>query len=103
MQLSGADRRALRALGNAVKPTVFVGKEGVTDAVLRAIDDGHRTEELLKVRVLDTCPLHRKDVASRIAAQSASSMVQLLGRTILLFRAHPEEPKIVLPSARPAR
>jgi len=99
MELTGADRRALRALGNGVKPTVFVGKEGVSEAVHEAIDEAHGSAELLKLRVLDTCPLHRKDVAEVLGASGRSTVIQLLGRTILLYRRHPEEPKITLPSA----
>jgi len=97
--LTGADRRALRALGNRLKPTVFVGKDGVSDEVLGAIDSAHHAAELVKLKVLDTCPLHRKEVGEELAARSASEVVQVLGRTVLLYRRHPEKPRISLPSA----
>jgi RNA-binding protein len=97
--LTGADRRVLRALGNALKPTVFVGKDGVSEEVLGAIDSAHRTAELVKLKVLDTCPLHRKEVGEELAGRSGSDVVQVLGRTVLLYRRDPEKPKISLPSA----
>ncbi len=99
IQLTGADRRALRALGNALKPTVFVGKDGVSDEVLGALESAHRSAELIKLKVLDTCPIHRKEVGVDLADRSGSEVVQVLGRTILLYRRHPEEPRISLPSA----
>lgn len=98
MELTGADRRSLRGLGNRLEATVFVGKDGVSDAVLAAIDEAHHGAELVKVRVLDTCPLHRKEVAALLEERSGSHLVQLLGRTVLLYRRDPETPKIPLPS-----
>lgn len=99
MEITGADRRALRAMGSGIKATVFVGKDGVSDAVLSAIDEAHAARELLKVRILDNCPADRKAVAADLAARSGSAMVQLLGRTVLLYRRDPETPRISLPSA----
>lgn len=99
MELTGADKRVLKGLGNGLDPTIMVGKDGVSPAVLTAIREAHEHRELLKIRVLDNCPLHRKEVASLLENESGSALVQLLGRTILLFRRHPTEPKISLPSS----
>ncbi len=99
MQLTGADKRALRALGNPLKPVVFVGKEGVTPSVLTAITEAHAGAELIKLRVLDNCATPRKQVALELDAASESSLVQILGRTILLYRRHPEKPVLSIPSA----
>jgi RNA-binding protein len=100
MHLKGVDRRALRALGHGLKPSVTVGKEGVSPAVIEAILRAHEASELIKLRVLDTCPQDRREVASELQERSGSEVVQLLGRTILLYRRDPEEPRIELPSQR---
>jgi RNA-binding protein len=99
MELTGADRRRLRALGNALSATVFVGKEGVTESVIQALDEAHHNAELVKLRVLDTCPVHRKEVAAQLETDSRSQVVQVLGRTVLLFRRDPDKPEISLPSS----
>jgi len=99
MQLTGADKRVLRALGNGLKPVVYVGKEAVTPAILEAIDAAHHTAELIKLKVLDTCSVPRKEVAVELQEKSASYVVQVLGRTVLLYRRDPEKPRILLPSA----
>lgn len=98
MELTGKDRRALRALGNRLKPMVHVGKEGVTEAVIAELDKAQEAHELVKLRVLDTCPDDRRSIAGELDARSESTVVQVLGRTILLYRRHPEEPRISLPS-----
>jgi RNA-binding protein len=54
--------------------------------------------ELVKVRLLDSVDGDRKDVAAELAERSSSELVQVLGRTVLLFRRNEEEPKITLPA-----
>lgn len=98
MELKGSDRRALRALGHALKPVVTVGKDAVSEGLLSAIAAEHDHSELIKLKVLDTCPVDRREVAATLAERSGSEVAQVLGRTILLYRRHPETPKISLPS-----
>ncbi len=97
--LTGADKRALRALGNGLKATIYIGKQGVSEDILQAIVDAHEHAELIKLKVLDTCPLDRHEAAAALEERSGSQLVQVLGRTILLFRRHPKKPVISLPSS----
>jgi putative YhbY family RNA-binding protein len=99
MTLTGADKRALRALGNGLKATIYIGKQGVSEDILQAIADAHEHAELIKLKVLDTCPLDRHEAAAALEERSGSLLVQVLGRTILLFRRHPKKPLISLPSS----
>ena len=98
MELKGVDRRYLRGLGHSLPAVVLVGKEGLSEAVLASVGDAHRGAELIKLRVLDTCPQGRKDIARQLDESSDSAVVQVLGRTLLLYRRDPDEPKISLPS-----
>lgn len=96
-QLSGRQRRFLRAMGNGLESTVYIGRDGVTPAVLGALEEALSSNELVKVRVERTCPLGRKEVGPRLAADAAAYLVQILGQTVLLYRPDPEEPGIQLP------
>ena len=102
MQLTGRQKRFLRSKGHHLDPAVMVGKDGVSDAVVEAVDAALAAEELIKVRVLDTCGEDRKEVAADLAERTASSLAQVLGRTLLLYRRDPEEPRLVLPGHDPA-
>ena len=57
------------------------------------------THELVKVRIGTECPDERHDVAERLPPAVRAELAQVLGRTILLYRRHPKEPKIQLPRA----
>ena len=95
--LNGKKRRYLRGLGHSLDPVVQVGKEGVTDGVVAAIEQALLAHELIKVRCSSECALDRKEVAASLAQATGAEIAQTLGRTMLLYRAHPEKPRIVLP------
>lgn len=96
-ELTGKQRRHLRAMGYDLKPTVSVGKAGVTPAVVLSVEDAYRGSELIKARLERSWEIDRKDGARQLAAATASHLVQVLGRTVLLYRPDAEEPQIKLP------
>jgi RNA-binding protein len=95
--LTGKQRRHLRSLGHPLEPVVQIGKNGITDGVIAAVDEALEQHELVKVRIGTECPEDRHEVAERLGPATKSEVAQLLGRTILVYRRHPKEPKIKLP------
>jgi RNA-binding protein len=96
MALSGKQRRALRALGHHLKPLLQVGHAGVTPSVVAALEQALHDHELVKVRILEHAPEPRGTVAQALSSSTSSEVAQVLGRTVLLYRARPEDPKIRL-------
>ncbi|WP_242344730.1 ribosome assembly RNA-binding protein YhbY [Anaeromyxobacter terrae] len=95
-------RKTLRAAGHHLSPVVQVGKEGVTEAVLLQLDDALATHELVKVKIGTESPEDRFEAADRLGAGSGAQVAQILGRTILVYRRHPEKPRYEAAPARPA-
>ena len=95
--LTGKQRRHLRSLGHHIEPVVQLGKLGLTDSVIAAVDEALERHELVKVRIGTECPDDRHDVAERLAPAVKAQLVQVLGRTTLIYRRHPREAKIQLP------
>ncbi|MEZ4400737.1 MAG: ribosome assembly RNA-binding protein YhbY [Kofleriaceae bacterium] len=102
MTLSGKQRRHLRALGHGLAPVTQIGKGGVSDAVVAAVDEALAHHELVKVKLLETLELDRDAAAELLAARTQAAIAQVLGRTILLYRADPDEPRILLPRSASA-
>ncbi|RMG20265.1 MAG: ribosome assembly RNA-binding protein YhbY [Deltaproteobacteria bacterium] len=102
MALTGKQRRHLRALGHHLAPVVQVGQGGVSAEVSAAVDAALATHELIKVKIGDNADGSRKQLARQLAERSGAHLVQVLGRTVLLYRRHPERPRIRLPAAAPA-
>ena len=98
--LSGAQKRHLRALAHALKPIVMVGQRGVTSALLTQVGQALTDHELIKVKLTPECPLERDDVGTQLASESGAECAGTIGRVVILYRPHPESPKIQLPTKR---
>lgn len=97
-------RRTLRAAGHHLSPVVQIGKEGITEAVLRQLGEALEAHELVKVKLGTETPEDRFEAAERIGAEPEVQVAQVLGRTMLVYRRHPERPRFepAPQGARPA-
>ncbi len=94
-ELDGAQRRHLRGLAHALRPIVFVGEGGLSDALLRALDEALAAHELVKVRLRQ--PEDKKETARRLAESTSAALCGVVGHTVVLYRPDPESPRIELP------
>ena len=99
MALTGKQTRHLRALAHSLKPVVMVGDKGLTAEVVHAADTALEDHELIKVKVADDRD-GVKDAAEGLVAGTRSALVQIIGKTVVLYRAREEKPTIRLPRAR---
>ena len=84
--LSGKEKRSMRAQANQIKASVMIGREGMSSNVEHFIDEAFNNKNLVKVKVLDTCNDDRRQIAAQLDKLKGTDVVQLLGRTILLYR-----------------
>lgn len=96
-EIDSSARKHLRGLAHALKPIVQVGASGVTESVVNQVDEALTHHELIKVRLLD--PEDKKADAKSLADLTRSSLCGLIGHTVILYRAHPSDPKIRLPKS----
>lgn len=80
----------MRAEAHHLHPTVHVGHQGLTPAVITSLDDALRTRELVKVKLGYKDDIKPKEVAESLALATNSAIVQVIGRTATLFRENPE-------------
>jgi RNA-binding protein len=92
--LTGKQRRYLRALAHALPPVVQVGKGGIDDGLVAAIDRALVDHELVKIKIGEG---DRHDTAAELAARTGSEVAQVLGNIVLLYRARPDDPTIRFP------
>jgi RNA-binding protein len=78
-----------------LKPILHIGKEGVTESTARAIEEAFNTRELLKVKVQEAAPDSAQETGQIISNRiEGVHVAQVIGRTIVLYRRHPEKPAI---------
>lgn len=99
ISLSSKQRAHLRSLAHSLSAVLQVGAEGVSDPVVEAVEQAFRNRELLKVKVLDGAPGDVDETADALRDRiDGVEVVQTIGKTMVLFRRHPEDPRIELPS-----
>ena len=94
--LTGKQKRYLRAIGHNLKPLVLVGKREIEDSLIQETNEVLECHELIKVKLLESCMLDKREAAKILAEACKADMAQILGKTILLYRPA-EKPVITLP------
>lgn len=93
IQLTGKQNRFLRGLGHGLHPFVMIGKQHLSAEVVKATNEALEAHELIKVKIQEGCLVDRKTVAAELAAEAGAVVVQILGKTFLLYR--PSEDRII--------
>ena len=96
--MTGKQKRYLRALAHPLKPVVNLGKQGFSQETRREIEVQLLDHELIKLKVLDNCPFTKKECADELSRAKSLEVVQVIGKTLVLYCPHPDEPEIELPS-----
>ena len=96
-ELSERQRRHLRGLAHPLKPVVRLGAAGLTEAVARETERALGDHELIKVKGPSGDREGRDALFGALAARTASALVQRIGNVAVLYRPHPELPRILIP------
>lgn len=96
--LSPAQRKFLKSLAHHLDPVVIIGKQGVTDMLVRAAVEALEAHELIKIR-FNEFKDQKKELAQELVRRTGAEQVGLIGHVLILYREHPEEEhrKISLP------
>lgn len=98
--LTSKQRAFLRSRANTLEAIVHVGKGGFSETVRKQADDALTARELIKGKVLETAPQTPRELAEQLAEATNAEVVQVVGRTFVLYRRNETEPQIVLPKAK---
>lgn len=88
--LTGSQKSRLRALGQRMEPTIKVGKEAMTPAIVADLKRQLAAHELVKLRFAGLPRDERAALCARLAAATASACVGAVGQTALFFAASPK-------------
>lgn len=96
-RLKGSQRRYLRGLANSLKPVVMIGKSGINEQVIVAIDEALDVHELIKIRFQEFKE-EKKELCKIIEEKCHCEMVGLIGHVGIFYRQNPdaEKRKIIL-------
>lgn len=95
--MTSKQRAYLRSQANTIDAIFQIGKSGITEVLLKQLDDAIEARELIKVTILDSAPASAKALAEELATGSNSVVVQTIGNKVTLFRQKKENSKYTLP------
>ena len=91
LQLSSAERSALRSDAHELKPTVLIGGDGLTDAVKKEINNALKAHGLIKVRVFGDDRQARLEIYNVLCEELNAAPIQHIGKLLVLWRPKPEK------------
>jgi RNA-binding protein len=86
MPLTPKQRSFLRGKAHHLDPVVMLGKEGISEAVLKATDKALEDHELIKIKVPSTDQTEFRQSIDAIMAETKAEVVQTIGHLLVLYR-----------------
>lgn len=91
--LSTKQKQFLKGLAHPLNALVQVGKEGLSPGLITNTNQELKHHELIKVKLGQNCGLDKNEAAEEIAQKTGSTLVQLIGKTIVLYKPNPKKTK----------
>lgn len=90
-KLTGKQKRFLRAQAHNMNPVFQIGKHDISEDVLAEYEDALSKRELMKVQVLQNAAVTAKEAAAFIEENSEITVVQVIGKVLVLYLPATEE------------
>ena len=94
--LNSRQRAQLRSMANDYETILQIGKSGIGENTVKQVNDALEARELIKLRVLETCPQTSREAAYLLAAETKSDIVQVIGSRFILYRESKDNKTIKL-------
>ena len=94
--LTSKQRAYLRGLANTEKAIMQIGKDGISENLVKTVSDALEARELIKLTVLENCMYAPKEAANELAEACGADVAGVIGRKIILYRESVNNKKIEL-------
>lgn len=92
--LNNSEKKALKALANTLKIKYQLGKSEITDTSIDMFDKALIAHELIKIDVMKSVTTELMQLALDLSSKLKAEVVNVIGRTIVLYRENPKNHKI---------
>lgn len=89
--ITSKQRSYLKSLAHHEEPICYIGKEGLSENVLKEMDICLEKRELIKVKIQESSDLKPKETANKAAEELGAEFVQAIGRKFSIYRQAKDE------------
>ncbi len=94
--LNSRQRAQLRAMANTMETILQIGKNGINDNTVKQVEDALEARELIKLRILESCPTDVRQTADSLAKAVEADVVQVIGTRFILYKESENDKTIKL-------
>ncbi len=94
--MTSKQRAMLRAMANEYQPIIYIGKEGVTEALIQDADAALEARELVKGSIGRNAEVDLRTAVAELCQALQAEPVQVIGRKFVIFRPSKKNPSIQL-------
>lgn len=84
--INAKERAKLKSLSHDYKPVINIGKNSITDEVIKAIDEALNSRELIKIKILNNNLDDQDEILENILNSLNADFVNHLGSIITIYR-----------------
>ena len=88
MELTSKQRAQLRGIANTLDTIVIIGKDGITENLIKQANGALEAREIIKCRVLENSLLTAREACDELSRLTRSEQVQVIGSKFVLYRQH---------------
>lgn len=86
MELTSKQRAQLRNMANSIETILIVGKDGISDNLVKQCRDALEARELVKGKVLENSEYDARSACTELCERTAACPVQVIGSKFVLYR-----------------
>ena len=87
----------LKKEAHDLEPIVRIGKEGLTDNIVKSLLDAINSRELIKVKILQNLDADKdeaRELAEELSKKSGAELVGIIGKIMIFYKENKDKPVI---------
>ena len=97
MKINSKQKKHLKGLAHKLKPVVYIGQHGLSEAVIKSVDEALNDHELIKIKFNEFKEKTQKNEISReIEKKTGAAQVGMIGHVVTFYRRHSDPDKRII-------
>jgi len=92
MKISSKNKQMLKGLAHSIKPSIIIGKEGLSKGTLNSINNALENKELIKIK-FNALKDEKHHISKKIEDIYEATIIGMIGNILILFKQNNDKDK----------